>query len=117
VIDNCRIFTFYSDIGTILYDIPRCHNNPIFIPRYQKKKKERKWSKLYQNMKQIIQQEKSDTLSNGNNYMLYRVNGKWGYINTVNRYEMGRILNDAAKIASLKERRKIGDNNYKQKML
>lgn len=116
VIDNCRIYTFYSDIGIILYGIPRCHN-PIFIPRYQKRKKERKWSILYQNMKQIIQQEKSDTLSNGNNYMLYRVNGKWGYINTVNRYEMERILKDAAKIASLKERRKIGDNNYKQKRL
>lgn len=118
VIDNCRLFTYYSDTGIILYDISRYHNNPIFIPRYQKREKERKWSKLYQNVKQVIQQVKSDTLSIGNNYMLYRVNGKWGYINSVNRYEMERILKDATKIASLKERRKINENNkYLQKTL
>lgn len=109
VLDNCRIFTFYYDTGLIFYDsLP---NSSTFIPRGEKRKNNRNWFELCQNLQQIVQQEVNDTLPLGNSYILSRINGKWGYINTFNSHEIEKALKFIPKIASLQERRKLKKSN------
>jgi hypothetical protein len=91
----------------IFYDSLPNNNNSVFIPHCKKRRKNRNWFKLCQNLQQIVQQDVIDTLSLGNSYILSRINGKWGYINTLNSYEIEKTLKIATKIGSLQERRKL----------
>jgi len=111
VLDNCRIFTFYYDTGLIFYDSLPNNNSSIFIPCCKKRRNNKNWFELCQNLQQIVQQEVRDTLPLENSYILSRINGKWGYINIVNSYEIEKAIKIIPKIASLQERRKLKKSN------